>query len=125
MKILLIEDDRILRFTLREVLEDEGYEVFEAADGASGIKAYENGHFDMIITDLIMPGKDGMEVISDVRKADWNTKIIAMSAGSRFPANDFLLMATLLGADLVLSKPFEIRELIQSASDLLLVSQHH
>lgn len=125
MKILLIEDDRILRFTLREVLEAEGYEVFEAADGISGIKAYESGKFNMVITDLVMPGKDGMEVISEVRKHDWNTKIIAMSGGSRFPANDFLLMATLLGADMVLPKPFEIKELIQSANELLMVSQHH
>ncbi len=125
MKILLIEDDAILSSTLKNLIETEGYRVEIANDGLSGLNKYKNDRFELVITDIILPGKDGMEVISEIRQHDWKTKIIAISGSSSFPSNDFLLMASIMGADVVLTKPFEVEDLILAIKELLSVLEFH
>jgi DNA-binding response OmpR family regulator len=125
MKILLIEDDIILNSTLTDLLNAEGYQVEVANDGLSGLKRYKTDRFDLVITDIILPGKDGMEIISEIRKQDKGTKIIAISGGCRYPSNDFLLMASIIGADIVLAKPFEIDEFLSSVKELVSLMAYH
>ena len=80
-RILIIDDEQQIRSMLRLMLEREGYEVVEAPDGIEGIRVYRRKPADLIITDLIMPNKDGIGMIIELRKEFPDVKIIAMSGG--------------------------------------------
>jgi two-component system response regulator MprA len=118
-KILLIEDDTILRQTLSEILQEEGYEVTQAKDGDEGMASFVLADYQLIITDLIMPKKGGMEVIHEIRKASWEIKIMVISGGGKHPLSEYMLMSTLLGADAVMTKPFDINQFVATVKDLL------
>ena len=79
ISILLVDDDDQFRAMLCEALTGEGYQVQEASDGRQGIKLYENHPTDIVITDLVMPGKEGLEMIVEIKKLDSKVKIIAIS----------------------------------------------
>ena len=104
-RILLIDDDALLRRMLRLTLESLGHTVDEAADGDEGLARFGAEPPDLVLTDLIMPGKEGMETIIELRRDYPDVKVIAMSGG-RSGVIEFLKAARLLGAAAILQKPF-------------------
>ncbi len=118
-RILIIDDEAELRAMLRRMLERAGHEVTEAANGAQGIRLYEQDAPDLIITDIIMPEREGVETIIALRRADPELPIIAISGGGRLAATDFLSMAKKLGARHTLSKPFGHDQLLEAVSECL------
>jgi CheY-like chemotaxis protein len=119
-KILVIEDDRLVRDYLVTLLARAGYTALAASNGNEGITLHHRAPADVVITDIIMPEKDGIETIIDLRRAEPVPKVIAISGGGHIGADDYLRSAALLGADLVLNKPFT-GEAILDAVDRLLV----
>ncbi len=114
MKVLLIESDCNLRVMISKVLEKEGFEVTSEDNGKRGLKLFKDHHFDLVITDLIISGINGMEVISNIRTKNKTIKIIAMSGGYHFLATDMLQMAISAGANAIIAKPFSITELLMN-----------
>ncbi len=118
-RILVIEDEAQMRKLLRQVLEDSGYEVEEAPDGLEGMRLYRENPSDLIITDMIMPKKEGMETILDLKLEFPDVKIIAISGGGRVGPEPYLQIAEGFGAERVFTKPFDIKELLSAIKDLL------
>jgi len=106
MRIVLIDDDELTRETLQEVLESAGYEVDAAPEGGAGLARCKEQSPDLVITDLIMPGKEGMETIVELRRDFPAVPIIAISGGSRIGPGSYLHTAVKLGASSGLEKPF-------------------
>lgn len=114
-RILVVDDEEIVRVTLRQMLEKAGHQVFEAANGLEALRAFEKREADLVITDIIMPEKEGIETIMELRQRKPDLKIIAMSGGGRTGTMEYLHLAKSLGADNVLPKPFkmgEVRDLV-------------
>ncbi len=105
-RILLIDDDEPFRNVLKVSLQQMGHDVIEAKDGCEGVALYAGGEFDVVVTDLIMPDKEGIETIMDLRKLNPAVKIIAMSGGGRVTSVDYLQIARQVGAKRILAKPF-------------------
>jgi len=118
-RILLIDDDEAFRNMLHKTLERAGYEVQPAADGKQALELFRQQHPDLIITDLVMPEKEGLETILELRREAPNAKIIAMSGGSRMNPRTSLAMAEKFGARKTLSKPFSHQEILDAVSDVL------
>jgi|694.fasta_scaffold110084_3 CheY-like chemotaxis protein len=118
LKILVIEDENLLSDLLKKFLTRDGHQVLIANDGVEGIKIYYQFRPDLIITDIIMPEKDGIEVIVEVLKDNPELPIIAISGGRRAVTADFNLdSAEMLGVKGILQKPFtheQLQELIES-----------
>jgi YesN/AraC family two-component response regulator len=104
---------------LRLMLERVGYEVIEAADGMEGIRQYRDNPADLIITDLIMPNKDGIGMIIELKKEFPQVKIIAMSGGGVNRPEGYLDGAKKLGASLTLTKPIDRDEMINAVKETL------
>lgn len=117
--ILLVDDDEEFRTILGESLRRAGYEVREAGDGHQGLKLYREQAADLIITDLIMPEKEGLEMIREVRRLRPDVKIIAISGGSRDGSADYLKIAKAFGARQVLAKPFTRDEMLNAIKEVL------
>ena len=117
-RILLFEDEPELRSALRDLLRMEGYDVQTASDGRLGLKLYDESPFDLVITDVLMPEMDGLEVIRVLCKGSSPPLIIAMSGGGSRDL-DFLVEATEFGATRTLSKPFRLEDLVTLVNDLL------
>lgn len=118
-RILLIDDDDSVRGILRLTLAHHGHTVIEARDGAEGLNLFPHAAADLVITDIVMPEKEGLEVLMELRKTQASVKIIAMSGGGRNSAADYLHMAKLLGARTVLAKPFSDTELLAAINEAL------
>ena len=118
-RILLIEDDDQMRKMLRQMLERSGYEVDEAADGRVGINLHKESPADLIITDLIMPDKEGIETILELKQGYPELKIIAISGGGQLDPEAYLRMAQRAGALHTLAKPFEREDLLYAVKELL------
>lgn len=118
-KILLIDDDSHFREMFAELLKRENYEVIESSDGRNAVPLFESHKPDLVITDIIMPDKEGIETILDLKKNNPNIKIIAISGGGRTNAMDNLRSARLLGASVTFEKPFDNKEILQTISDLI------
>jgi len=115
--ILVIEDDESLRKALRRALRDLGHVVVVANDGREGVSRYREDHPDLVITDIVMPVQDGLEVIREL--APGGVPIIAMSgAGCSGPTN-VLDDAIRLGAFWALEKPFTVEALIAAVDEAL------
>src|SRR5437016_14421021 len=117
-RILVIDDDALLRGAIRVVLESAGYEVIEAADGDAGLRLHREPGADLVVVDLFMPERDGLEVIRAVRAEAPQAKIIAMSGGSSLQL-DLLDAATAFGASRTLRKPFAPSMLLAAVRELL------
>ena len=117
--ILLADDDDSLRTMLRITLTKLGHTVHEARNGREALSLYEQEPADLIITDLVMPDKEGLEIIRELRRKKANVKIIAMSGGGRVSATGYLKIAKAMGADLVLAKPFSGDEIRAGLNQLL------
>ena len=122
MKVLVIDDDSQIRLMLREVLVWAGYEVFEAENGREGLLQQRRHPVDLVITDLIMPEQEGLETIAALKKEFPALKIIAVSGGGRISPDMYLPTAQEFGADMVFSKPFDIRRLSEAVIELLATS---
>jgi len=110
--ILVIDDDDDLREMLCIRLRSAGYPVVAASDGHSGMKAYYANKPALVITDLVMPEKEGIEVIMELQKQNPKPFIIAMSGGGRLRPEAYLPTAKMLGADSIMQKPFSTSELL-------------
>ena len=118
-KILIIDDDAQVLATLRKMLEREGYEVVTTPDGLKGVKYYRENPADLIITDLIMPEKEGVETITELRQDFPNVRIIAISGGWRNDPERYLRIAKNLGAQYAFTKPVKRKELLNAVRELL------
>ncbi len=117
--ILIIDDDFQIRTMLKKMFEREGFRVATAEDGRKGIKIYENSSIDLVITDLIMPEKEGIETIIALKKINNLVKIIAISGDKQVNLVSYLDMATKLGAQKAFTKPIKRATLIGAAKELL------
>ena len=122
-RILVIEDDDQVREMLRQSIRNAGHEVVVATDGAIGIQMYRESPADLIVTDIIMPEKDGWEAIVELRKAYPDIKIIAISGGARLGPYSYLAIAKRFGAQRVFAKPIEKAELLKAIDELLAGSE--
>lgn len=119
--VLIIDDNEALRTVIRRTLESAGYSVVDAADGRQGLALLASHQPDLLITDILMPTKEGIETIREVREARPELSIIAISGGGAGPMNgaDLLAIARQFGANAVLEKPFRPAELRQAIGALL------
>ena len=118
-RILVIDDEELARFTVREILEGAGYEVAEAKNGNQGLAFQKAQPNDLVITDIIMPDKEGVETIIELKRDFPTLPIIAISGGGRTRNLDFLKLAEQYGAQKVLAKPFSEEELLESVQTCL------
>jgi len=119
--VLVIDDDDQLRSTLAEMLEDEGLNVITARDGDRGLAELDRHQVNVVVTDILMPGKGGNEIIHNIRNKSPGIGIIAMSGGGQTGTMDFLDIAKKQGSDHVLQKPFDMDELAELVRQLLAV----
>jgi CheY-like chemotaxis protein len=119
-RILLIDDDEMLRDTVAMLLQLDRHQVTEAVDGCDGLRRFEAEDYDLVLTDVLMPGMDGAEVISHIRERKPRQPVIAISGGRRVLSPEFNLQtARLAGATLQLPKPFTRQQLQQAVSTAL------
>ncbi|MGH7148788.1 MAG: response regulator transcription factor [Nitrospiraceae bacterium] len=121
--ILLIDGDEQLRAFLRRVLEEAGYLVSEAPNGQEGLRQFRQTPTALVITDLLMPDMDGLEVTRAVRRESPTVKIIVLAGGAG--QENLLEAATLLGADRAMKKPVTIAELLRAVEQELLGGSPH
>ena len=119
-RILVIDDDDAIRFSLKLALEDADHQVEDAANGVEGMTRFRTNPADLVITDIFMPEKEGLETIDEIKRSYPQTKIIAMSGGGRMNPEDYLEIAKRVGADRSLFKPFDIQLLVATVDDLLM-----
>jgi CheY-like chemotaxis protein len=117
-RILVIDDDRNMLGILAEMLTTAGYEVVEASDGKEGMRLYKEAPFDLVITDLLMPEKDGLEVVMELRRDFPEVKIITHSGGGAY-GNSSLETSKALGAARTLRKPFREDQLLEAVREVL------
>src|SRR5579875_3778078 len=118
-KILVIEDNAIVRNTVTRILQSAGYEVVVANDGLRGVAAFRKEHPDLVISDIIMPEQEGIATIRQILGEKPDTKIIAISGGGRIGNTDFLQIARKMGAADALAKPFDPEDLLARVSNCL------
>jgi DNA-binding response OmpR family regulator len=114
-----MDDDELLRGALRVALEGAGYEVMEAADGEAGLRLQRERGADLVVVDIFMPERDGLEVIKALQADTPQPKIIAVSGGGRMGQIEVLRAAAAFGAARTLLKPFPPRELLTAIRELL------
>ena len=117
-RVLIIDDDPDIRVFLRALLEGEGYEVSTAADGDEGLALQRNRPAQVVVTDIFMPGKEGIETIHQLRGEFPQAKIIVISGGPTRKGRDYLSVARELGAARSLKKPVASQELIDAVREL-------
>ena len=118
-EILIIEDDIVFRAFLREVLVREGYTVKEASTGREGLRMCRESSVPLVVTDIMMPDVDGLEVIRALRQGCPQTKIIAISGGcSQWSGPSMLDLAKQLGADIAYDKPFDTQDFLRGLREL-------
>ena len=116
--ILVIDDDSQIRTMLRITLEQAGHTIVDAPNGKVGIDLYRDNPTDLIITDLIMPIKEGVETIQELKKDFPDVKIIAISGGGRLGPQEYLPLAEMFGAQRVFAKPFGPDDLLKAVEEL-------
>lgn len=118
-RILVTDDNPAIRTLLTEILENRGHEVETATEGISALKCLQTSAFEVLVTDIFMPGKDGIELIMEVRVLYPNLKIIAISGGGPGMGMDLLKPAQRLGAMRILRKPVSRADLLQAVDEVL------
>jgi YesN/AraC family two-component response regulator len=121
-KILVIDDELSIVIMLKKMLERAGNQVEIAVNGNDGLKLVDTFQPDLLITDIVMPEKEGLELIFDLRKKKPDLKIVAISGGGRFQFEGYLTSAKHLGADLAFQKPLDIKEFMKAINGLLNVT---
>ena len=111
-RILVIDDQEPIRSLLRAALEGAGHEVLEASNGRLGLELYRERSADLVITDIVMPEMDGLEMILELTRNFLNVKVIAMSGG--LESEGQLNVAKLLGARQTFQKPLDMEQLLSA-----------
>lgn len=117
-KILIVDDEPAIRFLISATLEDEGYELFEAADGLEASELIQENRPDLVILDVMMPGLTGYELCSRIKQDPVTQKIKVIMLTAKAQEQD-KLQSRQAGADYYLRKPFSPMELTQVVADLL------
>ena len=118
-RVLVIEDNSDLRSLIQAYLEEEGFEVIGAADGREGLQRQRSDPSEIVVTDIFMPGKEGIETVFDLKREFPGTRIIVMSGGpSLVQGMDYLGLARELGAAKTLAKPFTMKQLADAVREL-------
>jgi len=120
-RVLVVDDEDIVRALIRRILSMDGHEVLEAANGKLAMRLFRESSPDVVITDIIMPEKEGLETIMEMRQEDPDVKIIAISGGSYLlgPGQNIVETAARMGAARVFTKPFDLKALSAAVRDLL------
>jgi DNA-binding NarL/FixJ family response regulator len=118
-RILVIDDEELVRLTLRQTLENQDHEVVEAINGSAALKLQRSDPADLVITDLLMPEKEGIETIRELKQEFPAVKIIAISGGGPVGNTTYLAMSERFGAEATLLKPFEPADLVKAVERLL------
>ncbi len=117
--ILVIDDEVSMRTSIQKMLEREGYNVLTAVDGNEGMKLFNNNQVALVITDIVMPEKEGIGTIMEMKASSQDVKIIAISGGGLQGPEDYLEIAKSFGAKYVLKKPFKRDDLMNAVNWLL------
>ena len=117
--ILIIDDDEDFRGFLKDSLESNGYNVITAVNGCEAINIFKKDCTDLVITDMIMPEKEGLETIMEIKRLCKDTKIIAISGGGLLDAGSYLDMAKRAGVLSTLKKPFRREQLLETVHEVL------
>jgi len=118
-RILVIDDDPAMRGSMRRILERDGHDVREAGDGAEGLHLFRAEPADVVVTDVLMPGKEGMETIVELREEAPDVRILVVSGGGTMLGESTLSDAQALGADASLAKPFTVDQLRSAVAVLI------
>ena len=118
-RIIVIDDQEPIRRIVRRALEQEGHEVLDASEGEMGMRLLERHAADVVITDIFMPGQDGIVTLRQIRKQFPAVKVIVISGGDASGLLDLRHDAELLGAVKSLQKPFTAAELVQTVREVL------
>jgi two-component system, chemotaxis family, chemotaxis protein CheY len=118
-RILVIDDQEPIRRVVRRALETDGHEVYDASDGELGMEILEGQPFDVVVTDIFMPGQDGIVTLRLIRKRFPAVKVIVISGGDSTGMMDLREDAELLGAVKSLQKPFNAREIMDVVREVL------
>lgn len=118
-ELLLIDDDPAMRSMLQRALVRAGYVVHEAADGRAGLKVLETHRVALVLTDIIMPDVEGVELIFRLKKSHPGLPVIAMSGGGRMSPKGYLEVAKSCGAARTIAKPFDISQLLVWIAELI------
>jgi len=119
-KILIVDDEEPIRSLVSKIVSKDGHEAMEAEDGVHACETYQDAEIDLIITDLVMPKKNGIEMIMELKKSRPDVKVIAISGGSGFSGQiDLLSVAQLLGAKNIIKKPFTVDEIRAAVNEAL------
>jgi len=132
--VLIIDDEEDIRVVLKEIFVRAGFDVAVASDGNEGLNLLRENGADLVITDIIMPGSDGVEIAYEIRCEFPKTKIIVMSGGGNIAPLDYepaaiatsayLASAAAVGADMTITKPFDREELLNAARNLTAKQTH-
>lgn len=114
LEILVVDDEQLVRNTLKKMLERAGHRVLEAEDGRQALDLLDGHMPDLIICDIIMPNMEGIETLREVKKINPAIKVIVISGGARTGSLNYLSVAEKLGADAVMDKPFGARKLVDT-----------
>ncbi len=118
--VLVVDDEVSIRFMVREILEQDGHEITEATDGENALKLIGAVAYDLVITDLVMPKKSGIDLIIEYKRVNPQCKVLAMSGGGGMTGRfDYLPVAQMIGASAIISKPFQISHLKDTVKNLL------
>ena len=122
-RVLIVDDDPGIRRVLHILLSRQGYQVSQARDGVEALRLWRDQGSDLVITDLHMPEKNGIETIVELLSAKPGTRIIAMSGGGQTRRLDLLSNASMLGAVLTIEKPFTLDEMMSMVRRALSVEE--
>lgn len=117
-RVLVIDDDTLVRRTMCAALKKLGYITTEAATGSEGVAEYMKGRHDIVITDVMMPDKNGLQAITEIRAVNPAVKIVAMSGGGTNNDGNYLELARDVGALATLAKPFTADDIAQVLAQL-------
>lgn len=117
--ILVVDDDATVLRMLTQVMQRDGHTVIQAEDGEVALRLFRQQPTDVIITDILMPNKEGLELISEAREISPGVRIIAYSGGGKMQPENYLEFATGMGADRVFTKPVPITDLSVAVQEML------
>ena len=118
-RVLIIDDDSHILKMMKKMLERAGFEVGLALNGNEGLEAFKNAPADLVICDIIMPEKEGLETIREMRRLYSGLKILAMSGGGRVSSKNYLNTARAFGATKTMAKPFSQKQMVSAVRELM------
>src|SRR4051812_3411747 len=117
--ILVVDDTPAIRGLVARMLTSAGHSVTQATNGKEALRTFQGDEFELVVTDIVMPEMEGLELIRAIRKVNPHVKIIGMSGGGRGTSSDYLTMARSFGAVATLQKPFDPKDLLSAVESAL------